>query len=295
MTTSSALITSSIATFRAQVLGSMMSLGTGDESSFSDLLSKVAAGSGDSAPTSNHSVLDMIANGAPCCGQNLALRDPQSAYRMMTTINRLEVTYKAQYAELSQMESLLPQLASAASQMGNMSVSDSNDSIKAKLLDFVKQYNAWVQRFKPDVSRGGVLEDVQAGELPLWELDQVVESPFIGSREGLNGLASIGISIDAATGLMSVNTDRLDSALGNNKQSVVAALNEFAAKFADEANLIASPDNIVQHRLSNLFGAISYIDGNVLSWRQEFGTGDAAASAGKVAQALNAYQSSSRI
>lgn len=295
MTTSSAIIASSIATFRAQVLGSMMNLGTGDQASFSDILSKAAAGSSNSALASNTSLLDMIASGAPSSGQSMPLYDPQSANRMMTTINRLEVTYKGQYAELNQMESALPQLASAASQISNIGVSDSNDSIKAKLLDFAKQYNAWVQQFKPDVAKGGVLDNVQAGEIPLWELDQVVESPFIGAKEGISGLASIGISIDGQTGLMSVNTDQLDTALGSNKQSVVAALNEFAAKFADEANLLASGDNVVQHRLSNLSAAIGYIDGNVVSWRQEFGAGDAAVSAGKVAQALNAYQSSSRI
>lgn len=33
-----------------------------------------------------------------------------------------------------------------------------------------------MQRFNPDVQRGGVLANTQAGKLPLYELDQVIEN-----------------------------------------------------------------------------------------------------------------------
>ena len=268
MNTSSASAVISIANFRAQMFSSLMNLGSDAGSSFGDIMTGIQASSGNSMP---------------------ALSDPASASAMMTKINGLDITYKAQYSELHQMDSYLPRLAEAARQLGSAASTDANDNIKAKLGDFVRQYNAWVQRFNPDVQGGGVLDNVQAGELPLYELDQVIENRFIGAKDGFQGLADMGISIDATTGLMSVNTSQLDAALGSNKPAVVDALGEFSAKFAAEADLLASGDNLIQHRLDNLGGAITYIDGNVSGWQKEFGSGDAASPTGQIAQALAAY------
>lgn len=271
---SASSITLSIADFRAQMLNSLMNLGSAAGSSFGDVLSQLQTGNAASSA---------------------ALSDPQSASAMMTRINGLDVSYKGQYSELSQMDSYLPRLAQAAQQLGKTAVADTNDGIAAQLQDFAKQYNAWVQRFHPDVQSGGVLANTQAGELPLYELDQVIENRFIGAKDGFNGLADMGISIDANTGLMSVNTSQLNAALGNNKPAVVDAVNEFSAKFGAEANLLASDDNLIQHRLDNLNHAISYIDGNIGGWQQEFGNGAAASPVGNVAQALAAYGKTSSI
>lgn len=274
MNTSSASITLSIASFRAQMLGSLMNLGSDADSSFGDIMSRFQTGN----------------DGLPA-----ALSEPQSAYAMMTRINGLDIAYKGQYSELSQMDSYLPRIEEAARQLGQTAIADANESIAARLEDFAQQYNAWVQRFKPDVQSGGVLANIQAAEIPLYELDQVIENPFIGAKDGFRGLADMGIGIDANTGLMSVNTSQLDAALGNNKQAVVDAVKEFSAKFAAEADLLAADDNLIQHRLDNLDGAIAFIDGNLGSWRQEFGSGDAANPRGHVAQALAAYNNAGGI
>lgn len=292
MNTSSVSINLSIANFRTQMLSSLMDLGSDANASFADIVSGLQAGGSNSLAARS----PLVANsGSSSAGLNMALNDPMSAYTMMTRINVLDVTYKAQYSELSKMDAYLPRLAETAQQLGSTATTDANDSIKAKLQDFIQQYNAWVQRFKPDVQSNGVLANTQAGELPLYELDQVIESRFIGAKDGLNGLADLGIGIDANTGLMSVNTSQLDAALANNKQAVVDAIGEFSTKFAAEANLLASDDNLIQHRLDNLNGAITYIDGNVGSWQREFGSGDVANPTGKIAQALAAYNNATSI
>ncbi|MCX7175698.1 MAG: flagellar filament capping protein FliD [Proteobacteria bacterium] len=289
MNISSSSIVLSIADFRTQMLGSLMNLGSDTSSSFGDIMSQFQAGGGNS-PAALKSNASVGANTASAsAGLNMSLRDPQSAYTMMTKINALDVTYKSQYSELTTMESYLPRIEEAVQQLGKTAVTDGNDSIKAKLQDFAQQYNAWVQRFKPDVQSGGVLANTQAGELPLYELDQVIENRFIGAKDGFNGLADMGISVDANTGLMSVNTSLLDAALANNKSAVVDAVGEFSTKFAASAHLLASDDNFIQHRLNNLNSAVTYIDGNTGSWQKEFGSGDAASPVGKIAQALAAY------
>lgn len=117
----------------------------------------------------------------------------------------------------------------------------------------------------------------------------MIENRFIGAKDGFNGLADLGISVAPTTGLMSVDTGKLSAALGKNRQAVVETLQEFSTKFAASADFLAAKDNLIQHRLNNLSGAIAYIGGNVGSWQQEFGLGDAATPAGPVALALAAY------
>lgn len=287
MNASSASLALNMANFRTQVLGSLMDLGSDSASSFGDIMS-LLQGKGDNSLTAPDS--NALLGGSSSSAELLTnLGAPGSAYAMMTRINGLEVGYKAQFSELSQMDAYLPRMAEAAQQLGKTAVTGSGDSIAARLQDFAAQYNAWIQRFSPDVQRGGVLANTQAAELPLYELDQVIESSFIGAKDGFRGLADFGINIDSTTGLMSLDSVRLDAVLASNKQAVVDAVGEFSAKFAASANLLASDDNVIQHWLNNLHGAISYIDGNVGSWQQEFGSGDAASPRGKIAEALAAY------
>lgn len=271
MNTSSTSIVLSIATFRAQMLGSLTDLGSNSDTSFGDILSSLQAGSGKSPSA-------LTASGSGGTGAAAGLGDSHSAlpvYALMTRIDGLNLAYKSQYSELSQMDSCLPRLEAAANQLGMTTVAEASDSIAAKLQDFAQQYNAWIQRFKPDVQRGAVLANTQAAEVSLYELDQVVENRFIGAKDGLQGLADLGVGIDPASGLMSVDTGQLGAALKDNRQAVVDAIREFSAKFAAEANLLASDDNLIQHRLNNLGGAIGYIGANLGSWQQEFGRGGA--------------------
>jgi len=268
MNTSSSSIALSIATFRAQMLGSLTNLGSDNGSSFGDIMSRFQAG-GDNSPSA------LNVNSSVGLNTAMAPGNSPSAYAMMTRIEGLDLAYKSQYSELSRMDSFLPRLAEAARQLGMTAVAEANDSIVVKLQDFAQQYNAWIQRFKPDVQRGAVLANTQAAEIPLYELDQVVENRFIGAKDGFHGLADLGVSIAPTTGLMSVDTGQLGAALKNNKQAVVDAIKEFSTKIAASANLLASDDNLIQHRLNNLSGAISYIGGNLRSWQQEFGSGGA--------------------
>ena len=295
MNTPSQSIALNIANFRTQMLSSLMNLGADAGSSFGSILANVQAG--NESPLSALNLNGSVGANALSSsgGLTATLSDPGSAYMMMTKINTLDVTYKSQYSELSQMDSYLPRIAAAAEELGKTATTDANDSIKTRLQDFVQQYNAWVQRFSPDVQPGGVLENTQAGEIPLYELDQVIENRFIGAKDDLRGLADLGVSVDKKTHLVSLDGSRLDAALKSDKQAVVDALGEFSTKLAASANLLASDDNLIQHRLNNLGGAISYIDGNLGSWKQEFGTGDAANPNGQVQRALAAYSGASGI
>jgi len=268
MNTSSSSIVLSIATFRAEMLGSLTGLGSNSDTSFGDILSGLQAGH-DNSPSA------LTANSSASAGSATGLGNSQSVYAMMTRIDGLNLAYKSQYSELSQMDSCLPRLGDAANRLGTTTIAETDASITAMLQDFAQQYNAWIERFKPDVQRGAVLANTQAAEVPLYELDQVVENRFIGAKDGFHGLTDLGVAIDPVSGLMSVDAGRLDAALKDNKQAVVDAISEFSAKFAAAANLLASDDNLIQHRLNNLGGAIGYIDANFGSWQQEFSRGGA--------------------
>lgn len=268
MNTSSTSIVLSIATFRAQMLGSLTDLGSNRDTSFGDILSGMKNAQ-DKSPSA------LVSNSPSGIGSALGLGNSQSVYAMMTRIDGLNIAYKAQYSELSEMDACLPRLEEAANQLGMTTVAESNDSIAAILQDFAQQYNAWIQRFRPDVQRGAVLANIQAAEVPLYELDQVIENRFIGAKDGFHGLVDLGISIDPTNGLMSVDAGQLGTALKDNKQAVVDAIREFSAKFSAAADLLASDDNLIQHRLDNLGGAIGYIGTNLGSWQQEFGGGGA--------------------
>jgi flagellar capping protein FliD len=279
----------SIANFRAQMLTSLTDSSSVASSSFGDMLFQLQAGSGNfsSVPNLNSTgggISDMLS-----AGLDTAPSAPDSGYAMMTKINGLDVTYKAQYSELNQMESSLPQLQAAVQQLGTMASSGGSASIKTQLKNFAQQYNAWIQRFNPDVRQGGLLADTRAAGVSLYELNQTITNPFIGAKDGFHGLVDMGITIDPDTSQMSVDATQLDAALAGNKQGVVDAVGDFSANFAQAANLLASDGNFVRNQLDNLNGAITYIDGNAAALQKEFGSGDAANPTAQVAQALVAY------
>jgi len=221
-------------------------------------------------------------------GRNLSLNDPESAYRMMTVINNKDVLYKAQYSELSSMKEGLTAMQQAAEAL-DVSASTDNDSIKTQLQGFVDRYNSWVKQFGEDMQQGGLLADTQAAQVARHELDQSIKNIFHGIKDGVHGLAEIGLTIDRPTGLAVLNTDKLDRILASNKQGVADAVEEFAANFAEAAKLLNSDGNFMPRQLDNLSRAIHYIDDNSSSLQAEFGTGDAAKPTGAVAKALAAY------
>lgn len=224
-----------------------------------------------------------------CAGRNMSLFDPESAYRMMTTINNREVLYKAQLSELRQMKTSVARMQDAGQCLGSLAASDASDRIRSRVQDFVAQYNDWVQRFEPDMQRGGLLANTQAAQVSRFELEQSVRNIFNGALDGFHGLGDLGISVDTDTRLIALDLDRLDAALAGNKQGAVNALREFSANFAQSANLLNADNNFIPRQLDNLDRAIHYIGDNMAALREEFGTGDAARPAGQVARALAEY------
>lgn len=276
-----------LANVRSQVLASMRG-STPDFSSFfdaayssafsgSDLLSAFMPGSATQA-------------GALHAGRNMALYDPESAYKMMTLINNKDVLYKAQYAELSQMGESVARMEQAGTNLG--SIAGSNADIKTGLQDFITRYNEWTQRFDPDMQRDGLLAGTQAAQVARYELEQNVKNIFFGAKDGVRGMADLGISVDPVSGALALDGAKLDAMLASNKQGVVNTLQEFGANFARSAGLLNANNNFIPNQLDNLDRAIDYIADNGTDLRAEFGTGDAARPTGQIAQVLAAYNQS---
>jgi len=291
MNISSAAIALNIATFRSQALGSLASSSfDAKRGTFLDALANPFSASND-ASTNPLSWLDSsnsVTKIAPA-GRNMTLADPESAYRMMSVINNADVTYKAQFSELSQLKSYVAQMADAGQSLGNIMPSTANDSIGSQLQGFVTQYNSWIERFEPDMQEGGVLAETQAAQASRFELSQSIANIFNGAKDGVHGLKDLGITIDPNTSMAMLDAVKLDSILADNKQGAVNALQEFSANFAKSANLLNSGGNFIPRQLDNLGRAIHFIADNAESLRTEFGTGSAAKPSGQVAQALAAY------
>ena len=227
--------------------------------------------------------------GLSATGRNTALFDPESAYKMMSIINNADVTYKAQFSELSQMQSYVADLRQGAQRLGGIDTATDNGSIKSQLQTFATQYNDWVRRFDADMQSGGVLANTRAAQIARYELDQSIKDIFNGASDGLNGLRDLGFSIGPNTGLATLDTAKLDSLLASNKQGAIDTLQQFSAKFARAAELLDADGNFIPRQLDNLSRAIDYIDDNKSSLQAEFGLGDSAKPSGQVAQALAEY------
>ncbi|MDX8379929.1 MAG: hypothetical protein R8K48_07815 [Gallionella sp.] len=223
-------------------------------------------------------------------GRNRALADPESAYKMMSVINHVEVLYQAQSSELSQMKTAVQQMEGAGKTLATVDHSMTNSSIKLKLLGFVGQYNNWIHRFNPDVQQGGLLAHTQAAQVSQYELEQSVKSRFFGAGEGVNGMAVLGLTIDPHSKLARLDTAKLDAVLASNKSGAVVAVEEFSANFTKSARLLVAEGGFISKQLNNLGHAIHYISVNKDALQQEFGTGDAATPTRQVA----AYKSGAK-
>lgn len=287
----------SVSLMQSQVLGSLMSSAKSDDSwasMFSLLVSNSAQFDQLSSGKFSFDPLFLLTQngnikGLSAAGRNMALADPESAYKMMTVINKDDVSYKAQFSELSQMKSWVFQMQDAGQSLGSIVLHTGNDSIKSQLQNFVGQYNSWIQRFNPDVQPGGLLAETQAAQASRFELEQNVNNRFFGIRDGVHGLSDLGFTIDPNTRLATLDTAKLESLLATNKQGVVDTVQEFSANFAKSASLLNSDGNFILKQLDNLNRAIHFIADNKASLQAEFGTGNAAKPTGQVAQALAAY------
>jgi hypothetical protein len=291
----------SVALMKSQALGSLTN-STQDakkSDSFSTIFSLLAENRVPTAQLTANPLLPITQNGniAPTgsvkdvapVGRNMALTDPESAYKMMTYINNKEVYYKAQFSELSQLKTYVFRMQDAGQELGAIALATGNDDIKSKLHDFVGQYNNWILRFGTDLRKGGLLSDTQAAQVSQYELEQNVKNRFFGISHGVHGLSDLGIKIDPNTRLASLDSAKLDSLLATNKQGAVDAVQEFSINFAKSASLLNSDNNFILSQLDNLNRAIHYIADNKESLQKEFGTGDTANPTGNVAQALAVY------
>lgn len=279
-----------LAEFRAQTLGSLMSstfgatganqsadvnalLGTQNESS--DPLSALAA------PGSN--------TGLSASGRNTALFDPESAYQMMSIINGKEVTYKAQFSELSEMKAELYEMQDEGSDLSGLDAAASAETIVARLQAFVDRFNDWDERFDPAMQQGGILADTQAAEVSRHELRASIQNPFIGAEHGLHGLRDLGITIEQSTGQAIIDPAKLNAALTHNPSAVAQTVQAFGSHFARSAELLNSAGNFIPNRLNNLDRVIDYIEDHSPALQAEFGRGDPAKPSGQIARALAEY------
>jgi len=132
----------------------------------------------------------------------------------------------------------------------------------------------------------------QAAKVAQWELEQSIANPFHGAKDGLRGMADLGLSIDPVTKRATVDNARLDAALTNGKSAAMGALREFTDHFAKAAELLNSAGNFINNRLDNLSRVIGYIDTNLASLQAEFGLGDPATPTAQQAKALAGYNAS---
>lgn len=232
---------------------------------------------------------DSSASGLSASGLNMSLFDPQSAYRMMSDINTRDVSYKAQFSELSEMKTAVSGMQQAGQALSSVSSSMDSDAITAQLQAFAVKYNEWIRRFDASVKNDGVLAGTQAAEVSLNELEQSVENRFNGAKDGFHGLSDLGFTIDQNSNLASFDSTMLKAALTSNKDGAINTLQQFSANFAKSAELLNSPNNFIPNRLNNLDRVIDYIADNKSSLQAEFGLGDPAKPSVQTAKALAAY------
>lgn len=275
MNISPASIQLEIANFRGQALSTLMNLSSDD------------AGAADFAD-----ILGMKTTGASTAtGRNTALRDPESAYQMMSQINGYEVAFKAQYAELYEMGSAVEHMEEVGRRLSDIDQTTANADIVSQLQGFIAQYNTWEDRFDQTVEPGGVLDNIQAAEISRYELEQSIKNIFNGAADGINGLADLGIRVDPATQQATLDVAQLESVLASNRTGAVNAIDAFSTNFAKSADLLNTEGNFIPTQLDNRSRAIQFIADNRASLQTEFGTGDTARPAGDVAKALAAYES----
>ncbi len=278
MTISASNILLELASFRTQSLASLFSSSAPEQSSGSSFADILGGKSADLAGAQSQS------------GRNMSLFDPESGYKMMTTINNSEASIKAQYAELRQLGSDVEHMEAVGEQLSVVDTSSTDADIISRMQGFVDNYNQWVDRFAPTVENGGVLDNIQAAEMSLFELEQSVRNVFVGAKDGFHGMESLGLKIDPTTRQASLDTRQLTSALAGNRSAAVEAIDEFSANFAKAADMLNAPNNVIPKQLDNCNRAIQFIASNRSSLQAEFGTGDAAQPSSQVAKALSAYE-----
>ncbi|PKO89406.1 MAG: hypothetical protein CVU18_04180 [Betaproteobacteria bacterium HGW-Betaproteobacteria-12] len=274
-----------LADFKSQTIGMLMS-SVANSGGVGGLL-----GGGNAPATSLEALLGNAGPlaGLSATGRNSALFDPESGYRMMSDINRRDVSYRAEFAEMTDMASYVSTMQQEAGKLGTIDGSSTTADIRSRLNEFVAAYNGWIDRFDEVLANGGLLAGTHAATVSQWELEQSVESIFNGAGSGVRGMGALGLEIDPVSNMASLDMTKLDSMLAGNPGGAVSAIREFSGNFAKSAELLNSPNNFIPNRMSNLSRVIDYLDQNKSALQAEFGLGDAAKPSGDVARALAAY------
>ncbi len=215
---------------------------------------------------------------------------------MVTVLNRVEVTFKAQFAELGELRASLVTDQGAAQQLKTLGAASSDADIKAALDDFVASYNAGVVRFAPDVAQGGVLDGSWEATRARFATERDISYVLNGSEVGLKGgLAALGVTTDPATGLAAVDHAQLDTALAKNKGNVVAALASFGATFVTTVDTLNAAGHAQVRQMGNLERAVHWIDDNKADVEKEFGPGAAATPDDAFAKAAARYDAMAQL
>ena len=170
----------------------------------------------------------------------------------MSVINTKDVSYEAQFSELSEMGTLVSGMHQAGQALGGVSALIDNAAIESQLQSFAANYNDWATRFDGTVKNNGILAVTQAAEISLYELEQSVKNIFNGAQDRFHGMRDVGLSIDPKTKLATLDKRQLFAELGTNKTRAINALHEFGANFAKSAELLNSANNFSPSRLGNL-------------------------------------------
>ena len=287
------------ALFQSQVLGSIFSSSSSGSSVdsnasgvselFSSLLSQQIGKNKPDATLASLLNPSKSTTGLSATGRNLALFNPEAGYNLSTFINSRDVLYKAQFSELNQIKNGVSQLQAAGEGLGAITADTPAAGVEALLQNFIGRYNHWRESFNDDVADGGLLDNVQAAEISLYQLEQSVKNTFIGAKDDIRGLRELGITIDPNTNFALLDSKQLATTLSSKPQGVVNAIQDFSANFAKSAALLNSANNFIPNQLDNLNRAIRYISDNQAALKLEFGTGDAAKPNAQIAQALAAY------
>lgn len=215
---------------------------------------------------------------------------------MVTVLNRVEVTFKAQFSELGAMRKSLVHEQEAAQKLGTLTIETPDADIKDALADFVASYNAGIERFTPSVAKGGILEGSWEAERARFATERDINYILNGAEVGLKGgLAALGISADPKTKLASVDQARFDTALASNKGNVVAALTSFAGTFIDTIATLNAAGHAQVRQMANLDRAVHWIDANKAAVQKEFGPGAAATPSAAFAKAAALYDDMARL
>lgn len=228
--------------------------------------------------------------GLSAIGRNLSLSDPESAYQMMSDINRRSVTYKAQHATLSDMQTGVGQLSQSATQLGNISAASPFSSVKSQLQSFADQYNSWRRQFDADSQDPELLGNTQAAHAARHILQTSISNPFHGANQGLQGLAALGLKIDPVSRMAQLDVAKFEQTWAQQPANAAAAIQDFSSNFSAAANLLSASGNFFQKQLNNLNRAIDYIHSNQTALQAEFGLGDPPKLSTRLSQALAEYQ-----